>query len=202
MTSEALPYKTQLRAALRTKRRQLSDTQQRQASETLCLLLSASRWFKVSTHIAFYLPNDGEIDPTPLIERCWRLGKTCYLPVVSHLSWDHLWFAPVTPDTPFVVNRFGIPEPQVSPRHQVRAQSLDLVLLPLVGFDRNGNRLGMGKGFYDRSLAFLRHRRIWKKPHLIGLAHHLQEVDRIDPNPWDIPLQAIATDKDFLLIAS
>jgi 5-formyltetrahydrofolate cyclo-ligase len=77
----------------------------------------------------------------------------------------------------------------------VRAQQLDLVLLPLVGFDESGNRLGMGGGFYDHSLSFLRNRKIWRKPNLVGIAHDFQRVDSLEAKPWDMPLEAVITDR-------
>ncbi|MFB3087409.1 MAG: 5-formyltetrahydrofolate cyclo-ligase, partial [Acidiferrobacterales bacterium] len=104
-------------------------------------------------------------------------------------------FAPAAPGTVLVANHFGILEPAAGRRDLVRAQKLDLILLPLVGFDPRGNRLGVGAGFYDRTLAILRHRKHWRKPHLIGLAHDLQRIDQLDSDPWDIALQAIVTDE-------
>jgi 5-formyltetrahydrofolate cyclo-ligase len=75
------------------------------------------------------------------------------------------------------------------------AWTLDLMLVPLVGFDGACNRIGMGGGFYDRTLAYLRRRRHWRRPRLIGIAHECQRVDRIDPRPWDIPLDAVVTEQ-------
>jgi 5-formyltetrahydrofolate cyclo-ligase len=106
-----------------------------------------------------------------------------------------LYFAPYTPGMAMRSNRFGILEPQVHPRHWRRAQDLDLILLPLVAFDLHGHRVGMGGGFYDRSLAFRAHRVHRVKPHLIGLAHELQKVAAVNAQHWDIPLDAIATEQ-------
>jgi 5-formyltetrahydrofolate cyclo-ligase len=158
-------------------------------------IVAACRLFRVSRRIALYLPNDGEIDPQPIMERIWTAKKLCYLPILSRLRHDRLWFAPYLPDTPLTLNRFGIPEPRVPARQWVRAQELDLILMPLVAFDTRGNRLGMGGGFYDKSLAFLRTRQHWHKPHLIGLAHDFQRVEVLDPFAWDVPLQAVVTDQ-------
>jgi 5-formyltetrahydrofolate cyclo-ligase len=110
---------------------------------------------------------------------------------------DRLWFAPWTPESRFRLNRFGIPEPMVSARQLVRAQDLDLLLLPLVGFDARGHRLGMGGGFYDRSLAFLRHRRQWHKPVVVGLAHDFQCCPSLPADAWDIPMSGIVTDRQW-----
>ncbi|MDH5648772.1 MAG: 5-formyltetrahydrofolate cyclo-ligase [Gammaproteobacteria bacterium] len=193
--------KSQLRAEFRAQRAALTSAQQEQASRQAALHLTASRWFRTSRHIACYIAHNGEIDVFPIIEKIWQMNKVCYLPVVSHLSWDHLWFTPFEPDTPFVLNRYGIPEPDIERRHWIRAQLLDLVLMPLVAFDLLGNRIGMGAGFYDRSLAFLQRRNHWRRPHLVGLAHDFQKVENIQPEPWDVALQGVVTDKRFYTIA-
>jgi len=184
-----------LRHELRERRQELSAPEQTHAAHQLVAHLVATRLVRVSRRIAVYLPNDGEIDPVPFMARLWKMNKTCYLPILSRLQHDRLWFAPFTQKTPLAANRYGILEPVAPARTWVRAQELDLILMPLVGFDTHGNRLGMGGGFYDKSLAFLRERRLWRKPHLIGLAHDFQRVKKIDACAWDVPLQAVATDR-------
>lgn len=184
-----------LRHELRARRQELSAPEQTHAAHQLITHLVATRLYRVSRRIAVYLPNDGEIDPVPLMARIWKTNKTCYLPILSHLRHDRLWFAPFTQDTPLAANRFGILEPVTPARTWVRAHELDLILMPLVGFDTHGNRLGMGGGFYDKSLAFLQHRTLWRKPHLIGLAHEFQRVQKLDACAWDVPMQAVATDE-------
>jgi len=188
-----------LRRRLRAQRRALTPAEQARAAQALVAQLTATRLFRVSRRIALYLPNDGEIEPQAVMKRLWQMHKTCYLPILSRLRHDRLWFAPFTPDTPLAVNRFGIPEPQVPARRWRRAQDLDLILMPLVAFDTHGNRLGMGGGFYDKSLAFLRNRGRWHKPHLLGLAHDFQRVDRLQACAWDVPLQGVATDRAVYL---
>jgi 5-formyltetrahydrofolate cyclo-ligase len=189
--------RARLRWTLRKQRNALDRHQQAAASAGVSRILGTTHRFRVSQHIAFYIAEDGEIDISGLMERAWSMGKTCYLPVLSHLIGDRLWFAPANPDTPMVFNRFGIPEPAVPSRQLRSARHLDLVLLPLVGFDGSGNRLGMGGGFYDRSLEFLRHRNAWHRPRLYGVAHELQKVDRLEARPWDVPLQAVVTDRQI-----
>lgn len=189
-----------LRRELRERRQELSTAEQTHAAHQLIAHVVATRLYRVSRRIAVYLPNDGEIDPVALMARIWKSNKTCYLPILSRLRHDRLWFAPFTKDTPLAANRFGILEP-VTPAHTwVRAQELDLILMPLVGFDTHGNRLGMGGGFYDKSLAHLQHRSLWRKPHLIGLAHDFQRVKKIEACAWDVPLQAVATDRGLYLM--
>lgn len=187
--------KTELRRRLRAQRNTLSSEDRRVAAERLASNLAGVRLFLASRRVACYLPNDGEIDTAPLIEQIRRRRKTCYLPVLSRLSHDRLWFAATEPKTPLAANRFGIPEPVVKSRDLIRAQELDLILMPLVGFDDQGNRLGMGGGFYDRSLEFLRHRQHWRKPQLLGIAYDFQRVNGLAPDPWDIPLAGVVTDR-------
>ena len=191
--------KSDLRQKLRARRRALSADEQHQAARRLAVNLTGTRLFLTSRRVACYLPNDGEIDSAHVIRHIRRLRKTLYLPVLSRLSHDRLWFAEAGPKTKFVPNRFGIPEPVVKSRDLVRAQELDLILMPLVGFDDKGNRLGMGGGFYDRSLEFLRHRNHWRKPHLLGIAYDFQRVNGLVADPWDVPLQGVITDQAVYL---
>jgi 5-formyltetrahydrofolate cyclo-ligase len=191
--------KSDLRQKLRARRRALSADEQHQAARRLAVNLTGTRLFLTSRRVACYLPNDGEIDSALVIKNIHRLRKILYLPVLSRLSHDRLWFAEAGPKTKLVPNRFGIPEPVVKSRDLVRAQELDLILMPLVGFDDTGNRLGMGGGFYDRSLEFLRHRNHWRKPHLLGIAYDFQRVNGLAADPWDVPLQGVITDQAVYL---
>lgn len=177
----------------------LTRAEQLHAADALTRRLLTTRAVRVSRRIACYLPNDGEIDPQPLMSHLWALKKHCYLPVLSPMPHERLWFARVTPDTPFAPNRFGILEPRIADDWR-RARELDLILLPLVGFDLTGNRLGMGAGYYDRSLEFLRLRQVWKKPRIVGLAHECQRVARLPVNEWDIALDAVVTDRAVYLM--
>lgn len=187
--------KSDLRRTLRAKRQSLPVEDRKLAARALAANLAGTRLFLVSRRIACYFPNDGEINTRLVIAQIRRLRKTLYLPVLSPLAHDRLWFAEAAPETRLVTNRFGIPEPAVPARQLVRAQELDLILMPLVGFDDRGNRLGMGGGFYDRSLEFLRHRRRWHKPQVLGIAYDFQRVNGLTPDSWDIPLQGVITDR-------
>ena len=160
-----------LRQQLRSKRRALSEHEQAHLSQQAVQQLVHHRLFRSANHIACYLPNDGELDLTPLMSQAWTMGKMVYLPVLSPIHRNHLHFLPYRPKDELVPNRFGIPEPVIRSRRMVETTRLDLVLMPLVGFDNKGNRLGMGGGFYDRSFAFLRRRRFWRKPGLVGGAN-------------------------------
>lgn len=183
---------------MRNYRRELDPRLQQQMSLALCSVITSSGLFRYSNHIAFYLPNDGEIDLRPLIYRALDMGKRCYLPVLSPLYHNRLWFAPYHRDSRVIYNRFGIPEPAVNWNRMRPAWSLDLILMPLVAFDRNGNRLGMGGGYYDRTLAYLTRRSHWRKPRLLGTAYDFQRVEKLPHEAWDIPLQGIATESGII----
>ncbi len=186
-----------LRRQLRQARRQLSPTQQRRAARNLYRQLAQHPIFRRARHIAFYLPNDGEIDPRPLMLEAQRRGKATYLPVLNAWPRTRMVFQRLMPNERLAPNRFGIAEPAFLPNRQRRIWTLDLVLMPLVGFDEDGGRLGMGGGFYDRSLAYRGRRKNGHKPTLLGLAHECQKVDRLPLEPWDVSLQATVTDQSW-----
>ena len=193
--------KNQLRQEMRQRRRALSHTARSHAAYALAEQVAASRLFQTSQRIAFYLPNDGELDLQPLIEYAWQVNKHCFLPVIGPRNSRRLWFLPYTADTSLQMNRFGIPEPVHHPgERQFKPHALDLILLPLVAFDQNGHRLGMGGGFYDRTLAFLAHRHHWRKPRLLGTAYQFQQLKKLPVQPWDIPLDGIATEQGVLQV--
>jgi len=190
----------QLRRALRARRRSLSATAQAQASAGLLRQLQKQLWFKRAQRIALYWPSDGEIDPRPVASLAWRLNKRCYLPVLHPWLKRRLWFSPFTRDTHFAPNRFAIPEPINPGRAPLNHRHLDLVLLPLVGFDRSGGRLGMGGGFYDATFAAKLRGQGFQKPRLVGVAHSCQEVESLALASWDVPLDGIATEREYIAI--
>ncbi|GGM08102.1 5-formyltetrahydrofolate cyclo-ligase [Pseudomonas asuensis] len=186
-----------LRRLLRQKRRALSPVEQRQAAQQLHRQLSHHPLFRRARQIAFYLPNDGEIDPRPLLRTAQRRGKATFLPVLSRWPSTRMHFQRVRPSERWVRNRFKIIEPRPNRAQQRKPWTLDLILMPLVGFDAQGGRLGMGGGFYDRSLAYLKRRRAWHSPKLLGLAHECQKVDQLTLASWDVPMKATVTNKGW-----
>ena len=183
----------ELRDVLRQRRRALSMEQQKAAGRGLCNVLIDSGMLANRQRIALYLANDGEIDPAQLQRYLWGENKNCYLPVV--VDRHEMGFVEYRSDTQLVANRFGIYQPSLSGATILSPGQLDLILLPLTGFDLSGARLGMGGGFYDRALAVAEER-----PTLIGLAHECQKVDKIPAESWDVPLCAIATDQYYYAI--
>lgn len=183
-----------LRLKKREQRRSLNSSEQTQHATQLAHQVTRHQRFLRCKRIACYLANDGEIDPIYIIEQAWLRGKQVYLPVLDPLN-NSLHFAPFEPGNPMYTNKYGIQEPAAQLAKTIRAQQIDLMLVPLVAFDANNNRLGMGGGFYDRSLAYLNHRQYNKKPYLIGLAHELQKTDSLPVQDWDIRMDAIATEE-------
>ena len=188
--------KSLLRTKLRQQRRGLSPALQKQAAAELSRRLLILPIIQRAHHIALYWPCDGEISPLPLLACLQRAGKRCYLPVIKKAS--TMSFVAVTAQSKFIKNSFGIPEP-VNHR-SFPSKQLDVVLKPLVGFDAVGHRLGMGGGYYDRNFAFKQRQHWSPKPYLLGVAHHCQQIDALDCEPWDIPMAAIMTDKQLLRI--
>lgn len=186
--------RTELRKHLRRKRRSLSFEQQQQASEQLALNLLKHPDLHRARHIGIYLANDGEIDPHLYIDLARRKGIHFYLPILHPAYPGKLVFSPYFDGIRLSANRFGIPEPPFPRSRRRPAWALDAVLFPLVGFDENGGRLGMGGGFYDRTFAFSRIRP-GMAPKLIGLAHDFQKVRELPIEPWDVPLHGVVTDK-------
>ncbi|MBP1126739.1 5-formyltetrahydrofolate cyclo-ligase [Pseudomonas sp. PvP025] len=199
MTEPAPLSRPQLRRMLRKARRALTPSEQRQAALGLYRQLAQHPLFRRAKHISLYLPTDGEIDPRLLLRAAQRRGKATYLPVLSAWPRTKMVFQRVRPGEALRPNRFRILEPRVNARRQRKVWALDLVLLPLVGFDDVGGRLGMGGGFYDRSLAYLARRRHWRKPTLLGLAHECQKVDRLAQASWDVPLAGTVTDRQWYI---
>ena len=184
-----------LRQTIRQQRRALPYHETATCAEQLAQVARKHQAILHSQRLAAYLANDGEIDPLPLLEYLWSAGKQVYLPVLVPFSPKKLWFARFEPGDILARNRFGIQEPVK--RELIKPAALDLVLTPLVAFDIAGHRIGMGGGFYDRTFAFLHRRRHWHKPTMVGLAYELQKQARIKPNKWDVPLNAVVTEKQL-----
>lgn len=190
----------QLRSHIRGLRRSLSAEQQQQASLDLVQQLLPRPEVQQAQHIALYLTNDGELDTTPLIQALWQQGKTLYLPLLHPVVSGYLVFQLYTPNTLLKPNQFGIGEPELNCSLLCPVSQLDLIFTPLVAFDSQGQRLGMGGGFYDRTLSQLSSdtkSSDAKKPALIGLAHDCQQVAAVPTEAWDIPLPTICTPSRF-----
>jgi 5-formyltetrahydrofolate cyclo-ligase len=183
----------ELRRSMRARRRALTSGQQRRAAQLLAQRMVRRPWYIHARGIAAYIAADGEIDPAALIQRALDDGKLVYLPLLR--PGNRLAFGEYRAGDRLRRNRFGIPEPLGARR--VALNKLDVVLLPLVAFDRHGNRLGMGGGFYDRTFARQRSGGSGM-PNLVGLAHGFQQVADLAIQPWDVPVRGVLTDDGWV----
>jgi 5-formyltetrahydrofolate cyclo-ligase len=184
-----------LRAQVREARRALSDEEQiRFASQACERALQVIQEQKAS-RVAVYLTNDGELDTNPLIEILWQKEIEVCLPRLHPFTAGHLIFLAYTPKSTMTKNGLGILEPKLDIRDVRCVTELDLIITPLVAFDNAGNRMGMGGGFYDRSLAN------WQttgRPLPVGYAHDCQRVAQLPIQHWDVPLPMIITPSQTL----
>ncbi len=188
-----------LRQQLRSARRALPEALQQQAAVAIASRVMDTLATRTTRPVALYLANDGEPDTQTLIDSLWQQRACVTLPVIHPFTRKHLLFLAYRPTTRMVTNRYGIAEPALSCTELVPLSEHGTVLLPLVGFDNQGNRLGMGGGYYDRTLAGCRQGH--NRPALIGLAHDCQQVEKLPIAPWDVPLDAIITPTQTLLLS-
>jgi len=179
-----------LRIDARKARRSLTARERAQASRQIADRFLNSRYFMGSDTIGCYVSTWDEVDTSAVIERAWRAKKRIFLPVTG--TQRHLQFRETMPETELAMNNFGLWEPVSG--QCIDVSELDVVVTPLVAFDSQRNRIGMGGGYFDRTFAFLRNRQYWLRPRLIGVAFECQRVREIAPNPWDIPVFRIYTE--------
>ncbi|MBP9763941.1 MAG: 5-formyltetrahydrofolate cyclo-ligase [Gammaproteobacteria bacterium] len=195
--------KAAIRRSIRLERAKLSIKQQAEkAHQLLCIIVQLPEFIH-SQYLAAYWPNDSEINPLGILATAHEMGKSCYLPKLDPDPMAHMQFVEYHPGDSLTANHLGILEPSLRHRKSIAPKSLDLVLVPLVAFDKKGRRLGMGKGYYDHTFAF--HKTDPNsKPFLLGIAYDLQKVSELPSEEWDIPLDGVATEthyirlKDFL----
>lgn len=186
MTSRRL-----IRQSTRQRRNALSPIEQSQAANALVQQCSINPVIQKAHSIAVYLSSDGEIDTNPLITWLWAQGKQVALPVIHPFSKGHLLFLEYTENSPLVHNKYQILEPKLNKTKIIPTSELDLILTPLVAFDHTGNRLGMGGGYYDRTLSNWHSAQQGPMP--IGLSHTCQQVSSLPIESWDVPLPQIIT---------
>ena len=184
-----------IRKQSRQARRDLTPLQQQQHAVMAADIFRTSGMLYRGNRVALYLANDGELDPQLLQQQLLSMGKQLFLPVLRSNTNRSLWFAAYEQKGKLILNQYGIPEPDIKKHKPLLPWHLDILLMPLVSFDEKGNRVGMGGGYYDRTLAYLKHRESWKKPLLVGLAHECQKHLNLQKQPWDVPLNYVITEK-------
>ena len=180
------------RQQLREQRAKLTLSDQTTASQKVTAHIIQNSLFQQSQRIAAYIAINHEINPQTIIERIWQDHKHCYLPVLREKK---IIFSAFQSDTLLKKNRLNIPEPPLLLESSIEPWNLDLVFVPLLGFTTQGGRLGMGGGFYDRTFSFLLENTRPTKPYLIGLAYEWQKMESFDASAWDVPLNAVFTEK-------
>ena len=151
--------------------------------------------YLTDARVAGYWASNGELPLNLVIPPLVMRGQQFLLPVIG--TGKLLHFAPWQSGDGIQPNRYGIPEP-LAPTELLEPFQLDLVLVPLLGFDRRGNRLGYGGGYYDRSFAFLNEQVRPTEPLLVGVAYAFQELPEVDEEDWDVPLDFIATERELI----
>lgn len=180
-----------MRRRLRERRRSLPPRVRRRAERRAADRLFRRPEIRRARHIALFLSADGEPETADILRRARQASKRVYLPVVLR-GRGRMAFARHAPGVPLRPNRYGIPEPSV--RCFVLRRTLDVIVAPLVGFDDDGRRLGMGGGYYDRYLATLAKRRRFRRPRVVGLAFECQRVPAVPRNPWDVSADIVVTE--------
>jgi 5-formyltetrahydrofolate cyclo-ligase len=183
--------KAMLRKQMRAQRRSLSATDHGHRSRLAAKAVAGLPMFRSGKRIALYLPFDRETDTAAMIAAAQRRGLRIYVPVIVDRRHNRIRFYPLDGKTRRGV--FGIAVPKRM-AHPTASRWLNLIVVPLVGVDAAGRRLGMGGGFYDRALQFRRLRRRWPGPHLVGLAFDCQRTESSFAEPWDVSLDSLATE--------
>lgn len=177
--------KIEIRKNMLSMRKELSRsifTHSSQAINTAILELDV---YKNARKIALYMAVNNEVCLNQVWKHAQQNQKKCYFPKVCE---ENMHFLPGFNLDQFTTNKWGILEPDKSIQDAIDINELDIIILPLVAFDCKGNRIGMGKGFYDKALKNA------IKPALIGAAYDFQKFTKINAETWDIKLDIIATE--------
>jgi 5-formyltetrahydrofolate cyclo-ligase len=183
--------KANIRKHIRAQRRSLSKTDHGYRSRLAAKAVAGLPMFRAGKRIALYLPFDRETDTAALIAAARHRGMRVFVPVIVDRRHSRIRFYPL--DGKIRRGVFGIAVPSSLAR-PLPSRWLNLIVVPLVGVDTAGRRLGMGGGFYDRALEFRRRRRHWPGPHLVGLAFDCQRTDASFAEAWDLRLDSLATE--------
>ena len=185
------PVMNNLRTRIKEKRGQLSSDNVCRLGEAIFRNILDSNILNDKKRIAIYCSVNNEVTTEQIIKHLWAENKELFLPIIKY---NQLMFGSYKSGDNLNKNKFGIPEPVTRTEDLIAADILDLVIVPLVAFDSNCNRLGMGGGYYDRALAFKQTSSEAHSPLLIGLAYELQKVNALEINSWDIPMDGIISE--------
>ena len=180
-----------LREHLKLKRKHLTTKESDEMSKEIFQRVIQSKWLHKHSNVGIYHPVNGEANTLKLIDFMWSINQQVFLPIINK---KNLQFGKLKPDSKLIKNRYGIPEPSIKKSKQVSANLLDMAFVPLVAFDMNGFRIGMGSGYYDRTFKKKLAIKNAKSPLLIGLAYEFQKQECLNHQPWDVPLDMVVTE--------
>jgi len=185
-----------LRAQLKLQRANLTAAERIAAAGGVAAVLEQLPEFIVDPQVAGYWAVGGELPLHVALAALMARGQNYHLPILTHGR--TLRFARWRQGVALQPNRYGIPEPQCAPADLMPPQALDLVLVPLIAFDRRGHRLGTGGGYYDRTFAFLRDVPRPAQPVLVGIGYSFQELPALPDQAWDIQMDFVATERELI----
>ena len=178
-----------LRRQLRAARKAVPAAQRRRDGRIVARLAAQRHWLRPGRRIGLFLSMPEEIDTGPLVRAALRRGCHIFLPRVTDYRRYRMQF--VAFNGRLRRSRYGISEPQTG--RVLPARQLDFIFMPLVGFDLQGQRIGMGRGYYDRALGYLLRRQHWFSPPRVGVAFDCQQVLQLPTRAHDVPLTAVIT---------
>lgn len=190
-----MSIRTDIRKKIIAERKQLDLFTQQNHSLKICQRFLELVESIPCDHLASYIAHNGEANPQEILDL--ESERKHYLPLLDRENPSHLLFQHYHFHDKLSVNQFGIPEPQFDEQKLINAEDLDCVLVPLVAFDTEGNRLGMGVGYYDHTFKFLQNVKRPHKPMLVGLAYEFQKVENCEAKAWDIPLDFVITERNL-----
>jgi len=186
--------RAELRAEMRARRRGQGAAERMAAAMVLPSRLAALPELSTAGYVAGYWAIDGEFSLHALL-----MQPRPFVYCLPRLRQDgSLGFAPWRTGDPVRANRYGIPEPDIERSSELEPEQMSLVLVPLLGFDRRGGRLGAGAGYYDRSFAFLNSPLRMPQPRLVGVGFSFQEIPAFAAQPWDVALDFVATERELI----
>ncbi|WP_068994251.1 5-formyltetrahydrofolate cyclo-ligase [Kangiella sediminilitoris] len=194
--NEFVAQKNYIRARIKHERQALTSPFMQRSAIALLGHVSQSQLIEEHDNIAFYLPTGGEISCLPIIEYALSQGKKCFVPKIVSTKKREMLFLPYSGSDSVEKGQFGIPEPIADHSEAVKPTDLSLVFMPLVAFDKDGNRLGMGGGYYDTTFADVSQNQTGN-PLLVGLAYNLQKVPQVPTDKWDLQMDAVITPNNY-----
>jgi 5-formyltetrahydrofolate cyclo-ligase len=197
--TEGAAARRALRRELRARRAAMTPAQRAAAAQAITAHIAGTRWLRGGRAVGLYASIGTEVPSEPLRALAAKRHCPVYLPCIVDYRYHRMVFAREA-GARSSINRLGIPEPDA--RQIIAARALSVVLLPVLGFDRHGTRLGTGGGYYDRLFSYRRHRHSWHRPLLIGIAFRCQQLPLIERSSHDVPLDAAVTEQGVSIFSA